>query len=301
MAWVRLHEDLTDNPKVLALSDALFRFFILALCIGKKWGGRFPDLEGAAMKFRMPVTRMVVNFEKLIIARPGSDFGLMEKGPDGVYQLHDWDDWQYQLSSETLPQEALSQAERARRYRERKRNGSVTFRHENVTEPRDENVTERHESSRDERHENVTAESDDSSRFVTSRFERGVGGRDSVSVSVSEEVKATIMQTASRRMTYDSLPGWQWFYKHYPKDKINPDMDLRLWLSIVTSVEIEEEIRSKLPRFLESASWMKENGAFIPLAETFLSKRKFRMEPGGPPKDSRSAWETLGERHVSDH
>ena len=48
---------------------------------------------------------------------------------------------------------------------------------------------------------------------------------------------------------YDSSSGWNWFQAEYPKHRLNPHMDLRLWLSIVTSLEIERQIRDKLPRF----------------------------------------------------
>lgn len=113
MAWLRLDEHLPENDKIRTLmrpEKVLSDFWILSLCIAKEFDGRFTNMKRFAFRMRIPETRVQFQCERLVT------MNLMEKN-DGVYSIHDWDQWQYKSDLST---------ERVKRHRERSRNGTET-------------------------------------------------------------------------------------------------------------------------------------------------------------------------------
>lgn len=104
MAWLRLHERVAEDQKVQRLADSLFKFWVNAMCVSKKFGGRV-DLEDASWRLRMPETRLVMNLELL------KNKKLVDHQTDGTYWMHDWEDWQYETDE--------TSTKRVRRFRER--------------------------------------------------------------------------------------------------------------------------------------------------------------------------------------
>lgn len=110
--WFRYYEETLHDPKVLRLSDSMFRAWVNVLCLASKYGGAIPR-EDIATIFRISDKGAAAIVEYLI------DRDLLEDRGDFVTP-HNWDGRQYKSDKSN---------DRVKRYRERK--GNVTC---NVTE-----------------------------------------------------------------------------------------------------------------------------------------------------------------------
>lgn len=101
--WFRSYSDKLDNPKILRLSDALYRAWDGLLCVACRYGGVLPPLPDLAFLLRRTPAAMARLVEALIRA------GLLVRTERGL-EPHDWSQWQYQSDVST---------ERVNRFRER--------------------------------------------------------------------------------------------------------------------------------------------------------------------------------------
>lgn len=129
-------------------------------------------------------------------------------------------------------------------------------------------------------------------------------GEHPIPIPISNTNTTSSPVNGSSQNGYDPSAGWNWFQSEYPKHRLNPHMDLQLWISVVTSLEVETEVREKLPRFKGSAEWTENGGRMVPSASKFLGERRFLMEPG-PIADAGAATavcpeESEAERRVRD-
>jgi hypothetical protein len=109
MAWLRLYDDILDDPKIQLLSDRDFRLLINLWCLAKRHGGIIPDdMKTLTFALRLNEAKLRAGLQTLIGAN------LLERVKTG-YAPHDWDE--HQFSSDT------DAAERMRRYRARNRDG----------------------------------------------------------------------------------------------------------------------------------------------------------------------------------
>ncbi|MFO1079692.1 MAG: hypothetical protein U1E23_03570 [Reyranellaceae bacterium] len=112
--WFRSYADKLDNPKILRLSDSLYRAWDGMLCIACRTGGVLPPLADLALMLRRSPSVTARLVEALVQA------GLLVRTERGI-EPHDWSDWQYQSDVST---------ERVKRFRKRQsaatRNVSVT-------------------------------------------------------------------------------------------------------------------------------------------------------------------------------
>jgi hypothetical protein len=124
--WFRFEDDdALNNPKLLRLSDRMFRIWVGLLCVASKNGGRLPPMEDIALMLRQPPERMAEALVSLVGA------GLIDRDEHGL-SPHRWEERQYKSDSS---------AERMRRHRKKgDAEGDVTVTpynttHNNRTEP----------------------------------------------------------------------------------------------------------------------------------------------------------------------
>jgi len=133
--WLKLWIDIFDNEKIMMLSAEDFQRWVYALVAAKKHNdnGVLPPIERLAFWWRTDIKRCQYDVETLLKR------GLIDKVPGGIggvrFRMHDWEKWQG--SSDT------SNAERQKRYRERKRESrNVTPITRNALEEEREEETE---------------------------------------------------------------------------------------------------------------------------------------------------------------
>jgi hypothetical protein len=108
--WFRLYDDTINDPKILKLSDKLFRIWIGVLCAASKNDGKLPPTDDLALMIRIKPEKMVEALEALVNA------GLVDRdGP--ILSPHNWNGRQYKSDVST---------ERVKRFRNGKRNVSET-------------------------------------------------------------------------------------------------------------------------------------------------------------------------------
>lgn len=133
MAWLRLYDDLLDDPKIQMLSDRAFRMLINLWCLAKRNDGVISgDMNSMVFSLRWPRGKILDTLQALISA------GLIEKVETG-YEPHNWKKRQFQSDSSS------ERVERCReRQRNAKRNGDETL---HATPPETEQRQSRAEQS----------------------------------------------------------------------------------------------------------------------------------------------------------
>lgn len=112
MAWLRLYDDLLDNPKIQRLPDKAFRGLINLWCVAKRHDGIIPlDIGVLIFALRLSEGKVRELLQTLLSA------GLIERDAEG-YIPHQWTEHQYQSD--------VTAAERMKRYRERNKDRNVT-------------------------------------------------------------------------------------------------------------------------------------------------------------------------------
>jgi hypothetical protein len=103
--WFRSYVEKLHSPKVLRLSDSLYRGWDKLLCVACQYDGVLPSVPDLALLLRRTPAATAKLVEALIEAR------LLDRTERGI-EPHDWNVWQYQSDNS---------AERTRRHRERQR------------------------------------------------------------------------------------------------------------------------------------------------------------------------------------
>ncbi len=110
MRWLRLYDDTINDPKILKLPEALRWHWIAMLCIASKNEGALPQLDDIAIQLRVTAAKATEIIAALVKAQ------LLDKTATG-FTPHNWNGRQYKSDVST---------ERVKRYRNGKRNVSVT-------------------------------------------------------------------------------------------------------------------------------------------------------------------------------
>lgn len=131
--WFRFYDDAINDPKVLRLSDAMFRAWMTLLCIASKNDGVLPPLADVALMLRTKATKVAEWLAALTAA------GLIDNN-DGIFAPHNWNARQFKSDVST---------ERVKRFRKQQRNVSETV-SETAPETEQKQITET-EQSREER------------------------------------------------------------------------------------------------------------------------------------------------------
>ncbi len=105
MRWLRLYDDVLDDPKVQQLPPALFKHWINLLCLASKSDprGSLPSVADVAFRLRLPTGKVSVILASL------TSVGLLDQTPDG-HAVHGWNGRQRASDDVT---------ERVRRHRDR--------------------------------------------------------------------------------------------------------------------------------------------------------------------------------------
>lgn len=104
--WFRLYNRLPNDPKIAALDDRTFRYWLLTLCVASQHYGKLPPIDEFA--FYLRIDRPTA--EQLIQTLRAKD--LLDE-IDGDLIPHNWSEHQYESDNSTP---------RVKRFRERKRN-----------------------------------------------------------------------------------------------------------------------------------------------------------------------------------
>lgn len=107
MTWVKIDDGFPDHPKVVGLSDEAFRLYITSLCYAGKYltDGFVPSIVAARMTRNDCVEELL-------------DAQLWYECDSGGYQIHDY--LKHQSSKEQVSNTRAANAERVRRYREKR-------------------------------------------------------------------------------------------------------------------------------------------------------------------------------------
>ncbi len=108
--WFRFYDDALNDPKLLRLSDRLYRIWLGLLRIASKNDGRLPSMEDCALMLRVQPERMA----EALVSRVAA--GLLDRDETGL-SPHSWSERQYKSDSS---------AERMKRHRDGKRDVTVT-------------------------------------------------------------------------------------------------------------------------------------------------------------------------------
>jgi hypothetical protein len=116
--WFRFYDDALNDPKLLRLSDRMYRVWVGLLCVASKNDGKLPSMEDCALMLRLQPERMAEAIVSLVGA------GLLDR--DGAtLSPHKWNARQYKSDvstervkrfrngGETAPEQKLSRTERA--------------------------------------------------------------------------------------------------------------------------------------------------------------------------------------------
>jgi hypothetical protein len=108
--WFRFYDDAVNDPKLLRLSDPMFRAWVTLLCLASKHDGVLPETADIALMLRMKATKVA---EWLAVLTAG---GLFDNN-NGIFIPHNWNARQYKSDVST---------ERVKRFRKQERNVSET-------------------------------------------------------------------------------------------------------------------------------------------------------------------------------
>lgn len=120
IGWFRLHREILNNRKIMLMPEATFRAWVMLMCAADDETGALPDNQTIAFLLRMSPTDVSRYIDDLI------DRALIDIMPNGDLVIHGWAEHQYKKSDH-------SGAERARKYRERKKHLPTASRPRNVT------------------------------------------------------------------------------------------------------------------------------------------------------------------------
>jgi hypothetical protein len=91
--WFRMYGDLIHDPKVLMLSDAMFRAWVTLLCLASKNDGVLPAAGEIAVVLREKPAKIAKWLSGLTLA------GLIDKCEDGSLVPHNWEGRQFKSDS----------------------------------------------------------------------------------------------------------------------------------------------------------------------------------------------------------
>ncbi|MEH2508674.1 hypothetical protein V1291_000028 [Nitrobacteraceae bacterium AZCC 1564] len=140
--WWRAEDTSIDHPKLLKLSDAMFRAWYTLNCVASANDGVLPSTEDVAVRLRMKPAKVAEWITKLVAA------GLYDND-NGVFRPHNWGKRQYKTDKSDP-----TNAERQQRYRDRHRNERNTVTHNGsngvtVKRPEAEQITDTEQSRAD--------------------------------------------------------------------------------------------------------------------------------------------------------
>ncbi len=124
MTWFRIHDDVINDPKVLKLPEATRWHWLAVLCVASKHDGILPPTSDLALLLRVTPAKAGTIIAALVNAKL-LDF------EGGQYHPHNWKGRQYKTDAADP-----TAASRAKKYRDRKRDGHRDDRDAAVTHER---------------------------------------------------------------------------------------------------------------------------------------------------------------------
>jgi hypothetical protein len=120
--WFRYYDDAMNDPKLLMLSDSLFRAWVTLLCTASQNEGAIPSLAVAAISLRVKPARAAIIITELAAK------GLLDSVEGKYFEPHNWKTRQFKSDTSNARVAAF-------RHREKQRTGNSEC---NVTSNGDE-------------------------------------------------------------------------------------------------------------------------------------------------------------------
>lgn len=197
--WFRFYDDAINEPKLLKLSDALYRAWVGVLCIASKNDGALPPTDDVALLLRMKPEKAEAVLVELIKA------GLLDQDETGK-RPHNWNARQYKSDVSN---------ERVARYRKRRGNGEC-------------NVTGNGTVTASETESDTEAETEQNKDSVAVDFERWwkaypkrVGRGQAVRAFKRALTQATLEELVAGASRYAADPNRKPEYTKHPTTWLN--------------------------------------------------------------------------------
>jgi hypothetical protein len=234
LPWLRLYDEVLDNPKVQRLSDNMFRHWIGLLCLANRGNprGRIPhNLHDIAYSLRLSPSKTRRVLDELV------EKGLLVYEQNSEHIMpRNWDERQ---------KKSDSSAERVARHRA-KDEGS------NVTEPL-----------------HVTGVKRDCNGVEKSREEKIRGEEKRVTPPTPLPGGAT--ETPPPRVITEAERTFNQFWSLYPRGRGSKKLAAEEWKKM--SRDDRLMCLERLPLFTACHDWQKEGGKFVKHAERWLKYR----------------------------
>lgn len=138
--WIRLYRASLHDPKIVCLSDRVFRAWHNCLLIAND-DGLLPSLRDISVHMRCTQTEAEQSINDLVEAQLVDP--IVSPGQPIAFRMHDWEKWQRKWDVDRTNAERQKRARRKKKTagkidRNGERNGTVT---ESVTEKRSESVS----------------------------------------------------------------------------------------------------------------------------------------------------------------
>lgn len=121
--WFKFHTNALAKSKIHYLPDRFFRRWVEFMCVAQNHEGVLPPIDQCAFEMRISVSDCRKAYRELI------DRKLIDE-EDGVGTMHDWEQWQFQLTALPPASPIREKAnERVKRYREKLKlaGGDINF------------------------------------------------------------------------------------------------------------------------------------------------------------------------------
>jgi hypothetical protein len=162
--WFRFYPETIHDPKILELSDGLYRAWTILLCIASEHDGELPSAAKIAISLRVKPHRVAEWLTAL------SRAGLMDNA-DGVFSPHNWQVRQYKTDKSDP-----TGAKRAKDYRDRRRDARDASRRDgrDGNEPTSRPETETEPDPETDHSETIVSGADAPRDFRKELFQRGL-------------------------------------------------------------------------------------------------------------------------------
>ncbi|MDR1246113.1 MAG: hypothetical protein LBK57_03695 [Clostridiales Family XIII bacterium] len=301
MAWISVHDGVTDHPKTRKLARLLGcnRHEAIGILVSLwQWCIRNADRDG-----RIQDATEDEIADGIIYGKPGRtllnalvESGWVDAGSDGAYTLHDWDDWQ----SNWFKYLDKTESDRRRRREERTKSdfadilpesrGKVAGKSRDILpESRGKvagnNTIQKQDLDLKDQGQVHMRKSDDlrDSETATDLNDESDNAADEANESLTGETAQGENEIRSKTLQLSKKQAelFKEFWKAYPKKKSKGQAE-RTWKKLKADDALLAEMFKAIERTKQSRDWKEDGGKYIPHPATWLNARGWEDEPDPP-------------------